>query len=97
VKTLAGTAFIRLIDNFPRRSRPCPQTDWQILHVFAIRMSGSRLARISALIAIRESRIALRAGHEFSNPSQNRSPETAFLRLFDEELEWTIARLAQKT
>jgi hypothetical protein len=26
-------------------------------------------------------------GHEFSNASQNRSPQTAFIRFFDEELE----------
>src|SRR5204862_4115708 len=39
------------------------------------------------LIAIRESRIAFPAfGHEFSNASQNRSPQTAFIRFFDEEL-----------
>jgi hypothetical protein len=41
-----------------------------------------------ALIAIRDSRIALSAvGHEFSNASQNPSSQTAFIRFFDEELE----------
>jgi hypothetical protein len=47
--------------------------------------------------AIRDSRIRFsQFGHELSNPSQDRSPQTAFVGFFGEEFERTTLRVARE-